>query len=312
MDWRLWLLLLPFCFTSCGGGGDAVVDGGGGFGAFGGGQDPFGPGSIPAELRGGGATPIGNSGGIPDELINNAGVVLDPDDIVFTDPDAENPDAIVPELKELLSTAPQEGPWRSSYTNAFKEARHSDKPVLMWFTDSRNSPNCKALSQELFNLPEFEDWAADTFVRLQIDRQVEGSKLDDSTARKAVFVEDLKKRYKILGQPNLLVLTPAGEVIGRYKGYVRGQSEFKWGQLRQAAVLASKSHEEWKRKMEKKGYRTWSDPRGRRIFAKLLSYRSGKLLLMEPDGTRFQTSEKNLSPSDQDWIAAEKRKRGLD
>jgi len=309
MKLRWWCLSLAGLLSACGGGGGADAGGS----SFGGMQpDPFGPGSIPAELRGGGATPLGNSGGIPEGLRDNAGVVLDPEDIVFTDPDAADPDAIVPELKELLSAAPTEGPWRQSYSNAFKEARHSDKPVLMWFTDSQNSPNCKALAEELFNTQEFEEWAAGTFVRLQVDQRVDGSKLDDSTSRKAGFVQDLKKRYKILGQPNLLVLTPSGEVIGRYKGYRRGQSEYKWGQLRQGAILASKAHESWKKKMEKKGYRTWSDPRGRRIFAKLLSYQKGKLLLMEPDGTRFQTSEQNLSPTDQDWIANEKRKRGME
>jgi thioredoxin-related protein len=293
--------------SACGGGGDPE--------AFGGAQpDPFGSSAIPAALRGGGGggTPLNASGGIPDSLRGNAGVVLDPEDIVFTDPDAADPDSIVPELKDLLSAAPTEGPWRKSYTNAFKEARHSDKPVLMWFTDSQNSPNCKALAEELFNQQEFEEWAEDHFVRLQLDQRLDGSKLDDSTARKAEFVKDLKKRYKILGQPNLLVLTPAGEVIGRYKGYVRGQAEFKWGQLRQAEMLASEAHQDWKKKMEKKNYRTWSDPRGRRVFAKLLSYQSGKLLLMEPDGTRFQTSEASLSPADQDWIATEKRKRGIE
>ena len=49
-----------------------------------------------------------DSGGIPSDLRDHAGVVLDPEDIVFTDPDAEDPDSIVPELKELLSAAPTE------------------------------------------------------------------------------------------------------------------------------------------------------------------------------------------------------------
>jgi hypothetical protein len=101
-------------------------------------------------------------------------------------------------------------------------------------------------------------------------------------------------------------------VVLREKGYVRGQAEFRWGQLRQSAKLAAEKHEKWKSRMEKKGYRTWKDPRGRKIFAKLVAYREGKLILVEPDGTRAITKETNLSPSDQDWIASQKRARGIE
>jgi hypothetical protein len=275
--------------------------------------DPFSPGSIPPTLRGGGGggTPIGRGGGIPEGLKDDAGTVMNPDEIVFTDPDAEDPDAMVSELRELLAAVPEEGPWRKSHENTFREARQEDKPVLIWFTDSQNSPNCRQLSEELFNRREFEEWASETFVRLQVDRRVGGSKLDDSTARKADYVEHLKKRYKVHGQPTLLVLTPSGDVIGRYKGYRRGEADYRWGQLKQGAKLAREKHKRWKREMEKKGYRHWSDPSGRRIFARLERYREGELLLIEPGGARFQTKEEHLSQKDREWIAEEKRKRGI-
>ena len=294
-----WCLLAACILASCG-----SSDSSGGMGA-GDRIDPFSPSSIPAQLRGGG-TPIGDGRGLPEGLEDNAGVVLNPDELVWTDMDAESPDSI-PELNELLSAAPEEGPWRHSHSNALKEARHSDKPVLVWFTDSQNSPNCKALNEELFNTREFDEWAETHFVRLQVDQRISGSRTDDSTSRKIGFVKDLKKHYRVHGQPTLLVLTPAGEVIGRYKGYRRGQADYKWGQLKQGEMLAGKAHQVWKKKMGKKGYRTWSDPRGRRIFAKLMLYRDGKLLLMEPDGTRFQTKMSNLSPADQDWVTEQKR-----
>ncbi len=242
---------------------------------------------------------------------SNPGVVLDPNEIVYTDPDAEDPDSLPTELDTLLSETPQEGPWSKSYTNVFKRARREDKPVLIWFTDSQNSVNCKMLNQELFNDGEFDAWANDTFIRLQVDSRVSGDD-GDEVARKKDYVKELKKRYKVLGNPMLVVLTPAEEVIMREKGYVRGQANFKWGQLRQAADVASKKHEAWKAKMEKKGYRTWKDPRGRKIFAKLVSYKDGELVIVEPDGTRARTKERNLSPADQDWIARQKRARGID
>ena len=186
-----------------------------------------------------------------------------------------------------------------------------DKPVLIWFTDSQNSVNCKMLSQELFNDEEFDEWASETFVRLRVDSRVTGKDANEESLRKS-YVKDLKKRFKVLGNPMLVVLTPAEDVILREKGYVRGQAQFKWGMLRQSAKVASEKHLKWKTKMEKKGYRTWSDPRGRSIFAKLVAYRDGQLIIVEPDGTRARTKEKNLSPADQDWIAAQKRARGIE
>jgi thioredoxin-related protein len=242
---------------------------------------------------------------------NNPGVVLDPEEIVYTDPDAEDPESLPTELNTLLSEAQQDGPWSQSYSKVFKQARREDKPVLIWFTDSQNSVNCKMLSQELFNDAEFDEWAEETFVRLRVDSRVVGEDGNDEALKKG-YVKQLKERFKVLGTPMLVVLTPAEDVILREKGYSRGQAEYKWGLMRQSAIVATEKHLDWKKKMEKKGYRTWKDPRGRKIFAKLVAYRDGELIIVEPDGTRARTKEKNLSPNDQDWIAAQKRARGIE
>jgi thioredoxin-related protein len=271
--------------------------------------DPFSPSAIPPSLRGDGRKldPLGEL----ESLRNDAGTVMNPDQISYTDPDAEDPDDIPVELRDLLAAPTEEGPWGRSITRVLREARRTDKPVLIWFTDSGNPMAGRAIGEDLFSRRDFEDWAQETFVRLQVDQQV-GSKLENEAARKADFVSGLKKRYKVFGYPTLIVLEPSGEVVGRYRGYQRGEWEYKWGQLRQAAFLAKKSHAEWKRRMEDKGHRTWTGAMGRTIFAKLLAYRDGELVLLEPDGTRARTTEDQLSAGDREWIAAEKRKRGIE
>lgn len=302
--WRYGSCLIPLWLVVSCGTGDPVAEGE---------PNPFGPTGIPPALRGAGSqggTPLA-PGGITEAMRNNPGVVLDQDEIVYTDPDAEDPENIPTELSLLLSEEPQEGPWGQSYTEAFKQAKRKEKPVLIWFTDSQNSVNCKMMNQELFNDGKFDEWASDSFVRLRVDSRVSGD-TGDEIARKRDYVEGLKKRYKVHGTPLLVVLTPAGDVIGRYKGYLRGQASYKWGQLRQASVLADDKHRKWKARMEKKGYRTWKDPRGRKIFAKLESCWEGKVVLVEPDGTRARTKERNLSPNDQDWLAAQRRARGIE
>ncbi|HCQ38603.1 MAG TPA: hypothetical protein DIV39_05570, partial [Verrucomicrobiales bacterium] len=57
------------------------------------------------------------------------------------------------------------------------------------------------------------------------------------------------------------------------------------------------------------GYREWADQQGRKVFARLTRYKSGQLILVEPDGRKIRASESRLSDADRTWIAAERAKR---
>lgn len=237
------------------------------------------------------------------------------EDIVYTDPD--RPEAGIPELATLLA-APKRGPWEESATIARQRSAREGKPLLIWFTDSQSSPMCKALSQELFATTEFGDWATEKLVRLKVDANVTADDpnltLDEKTQRliniKAYALE-LKKRYKVMGYPSLIVLNPSGEVIGRYRGYKRGGAEFLWGQLRHSEAVSSEANKAWRAGLEKKGYREWQDRKERKVFAKLTSYSDGTLTLIEPDGTRSRTQEASLSDKDRAWITEQKKLRKL-
>lgn len=278
-------------------------------------EKPFGPTGIPPHLRAKSAegTPVGRGGNVSPESMRPP--IAPEEDIVFTDPD--NPDASLPELSTLLK-GPEKGPWEESETVARQRASREGKPMLIWFTDSNTSPMCKALNAELFNTPDFEGWAKDKLVRLKVDanssRKFENMTLgeqEDMNIRRKTYVADMKKRYKVLGHPTLLVLSPSGEVIGRYRGYKRGQAEFTWGQLKQGETVASNAYQSWRKDLEKKGYREWQDTKGRKVFAKLQKYHEGELVFLEPDGTRSKTKESRLSDSDRAWIAQQKAQRGL-
>lgn len=243
-------------------------------------------------------------------------LAITPDeDIVYTDPD--NPDAGVPELATLLSNS-KRGPWEESETIAKQRSMREGKPMLIWFTDSDGSPMCKALSQELFSTNDFGNWATEKLVRLRVDANVKitdpdldlGSTEDRRTAIMN-YGKDLKKRYKVMGYPSLVLLSPNGEVVGRYRGYKRGEAEFLWGQLKHGESVSSESYKGWRAGLEKKGYREWDDQKGRKIFAKLTSYSKGKLTFIEPDGTRSQTKESSLSDKDRAWIAEQKKMRNI-
>lgn len=280
---------------------------------------PFGGTGIPPQLmakkKPESGTPVtagGNAGGS-----SAAPLKLTPEeDIVFTDPD--NPDAKLPELSSILTEPKRRGPWEESETLAKRRAAREGKPLLIWFTDSASSPMCKALSQELFSTPEFEKWASEKVVRLRVDANVMVDDPDISLDEKETrlvdvkhYVTRMKKTYKVLGHPSVLLLNPSGEVVGRYRGYKRGDAAYFWGLIKHGEAVSSNAYKEWHAGLEKKGYRDWQDRRNRKVFAKLTSYSNGTLILIEPDGTRSRTHEDKLSDKDRDWIVGQKKLRNL-
>ncbi len=238
------------------------------------------------------------------------------EDIVYTNPD--DPDAEVPELSTLLAS-PTRGPWENSETLARQRSSREGKPLLIWFTDSQGSPMCKAVSDELFSTSDFGSWATEKIVRLKIDvlpskdamKDMDLSTAEDYRARVRSYNAELKKRYKVMGYPSLVMLSPSGEVVGKYRGYKRGEADYLWGQMKHAEAVSTNSYQSWRTALEKKGYREWQDRRERKVFARLTSYSKGTLTLIEPDGTRSRTHEDKLSDADQEWIEGQKKLRNL-
>lgn len=282
----------------------------------------FGPSGIPPHLRARGGEDGGSTiapGGNQSTLPTNFQIVPD-EDLIFTDPD--NPDAIIPELSMLLAEQGAErGPWEQSDTIARQRAMRENKAMVIWFTDTGRSPMCKALEDELFGTPEFNAWADDKLVRLRIDsnlaafgRDTDLSLGEAETLRVDVrnYIDSMRKRYRVMGHPAVVMLDAEGQVLTRYRGYRRGEADVFFGKIRHSESFASRNNESWRKKMEGRGYREWRDARGRvTIFARLVNYHKGELVLVEPDGRQVRTRERNLSSSDKSWIAEEKRKRGL-
>jgi len=273
---------------------------------------PFGPSGIPKQLR---ANPEVDGpeeqGGVAAKEISVA-MASHPsaDNIVWTDPDKM--DQNIPELQKLLS-GPKREVWMNSEIEARRIAIREGKCVMIWFTDSARSPLCKTLSEELFGRGEFGDWARDHTIRLMVDQSAlmaRGEKYDKEVSSQE-YVEQMKKKYKALGTPVVVLLSPRGEVLGKYRGYIKGQSEFFWGQLNHAVNVGQSDYQDWMKKLEKQGYRRWHDKQGRTLVARMISYQQGEMIMVEPDGNRFRTKEHSLSEEDQKWIVAEKNQRGI-
>ena len=301
-----WLPVIAAALVSCGTSTDPESDADSA-------ASEFGPTGIPKHMRAA-AGPDGARVAAGGNLLKQPGLHSVPlNEIAFTDPD--NPDKPLPDLNDVMELGKS---WEISDTVARARAAREGKSLLIWFTDSQSSPMCKALNQELFSSPKFEQWANEKLVRLKVDASYRprdrNLSIDDAKTLELDakhYREALKKRYKVMGPPTLIMLTPRAEVLARYAGYRRGTSETLWGQLKHSESVSTRFYQEWRAGLEKKGYRDWRDPRDRKIFAKLVSYQNGELILIDPDGTRFRTSEAKLSDADQQWIAAQKQLRNI-
>ena len=233
-------------------------------------------------------------------------------DLMWTDPD--NPEKGMEEMEEVMTERVRRGPWFVSYSEARRTAMRKGKPMLVWFTDTQFSPLCRSLDDEVFSREQFKQWASEAVVRVRLDFNVKGqsagtgrSAMDDKI-RKENYLQALKHRYKVLGFPAVLIMTPDGTVVSRYRGYKKSYFDFYLARLKNDASSAFKLHQKWQKNMERRGYREWKDLRGRTIFAKLTRYRGGQMILVEPDGKRLQAKESNLSKGDRAWIAEQRAK----
>jgi thioredoxin-related protein len=277
---------------------------------------PFGETGIPPWLRNKtpeAGTPVLPGGNVSARVAPQQ--ITPQEDIVYTDPD--DPDGGIPELSTLLSEN-KRGPWEESETIAKSRSTREGKPLLIWFTDSQTSPLCASLTKELFADFKFGNWATEKLIRLKIDaaaiitdETIDLGAKEDRRSRIITYNKAIKERYKVMGYPTLIMLSPSGAVLGRYIGYKRGQSEFLWGQLKHAEAVSTHSYQEWRTGLEKRDYREWQDLKGRKLFAKLTSYSKGKLTFIEPDGARSQTHESHLSEKDRAWISEQKKLRKM-
>ena len=221
------------------------------------------------------------------------------EDIVWA---PEDPDMPIAELEGIVvDDENPEDSWFEDYGKAMKKARVEGKPVMIWFTRTKNSPLCTMLSAELFSQKEFDDWAEENVIRLRVDSNIQERDTGKRKDRER-YVAGIKKRYRVLGQPVVLIISPRGTEFGKYRGYKSGSAEFYFGRLKNAQRSAQVDHSSWQSEMEGKGYRTWHDARGRAVFAKVVRYRDGVIWLVEPDGKKSSTSVSKLSTEDRQYV----------
>lgn len=127
-------------------------------------------------------------------------------------------------------SAAQEAIWHTDMTKASEIAITENKPVLMFFTGSDWCGWCKRLQREVLLTEDFEAWAKDNVVLMELDFPRR------TPQEQSVKVQNyqLQQIFKVTGYPKIFFVNPEKKPDGKMNlnslgstGYVRGGTQ-KW------------------------------------------------------------------------------------
>ncbi len=119
----------------------------------------------------------------------------------------------------FAQTAPTDT-WNTSLPAALQQAQATQRPVLVVFSGSDWCKPCMMLKQEVFDQPEFVQFAKDRFVLARFDfPRTKKNRLPDSQVK--LNEEAAAKLNRDGTFPSVVLLSPTGQVLAR-TGYRPG------------------------------------------------------------------------------------------
>lgn len=117
-------------------------------------------------------------------------------------------------LAVLVAPAMAALEWTSDLDGAKQKAKAEQKALLLDFTGSDWCGWCIRLRKDVLSRPEFEAYAADKFIPVEIDMPQNPNFDKELKARNAALCE----KYHVSGFPTIIVVTPEGTVAGGFSG----------------------------------------------------------------------------------------------
>ena len=117
-----------------------------------------------------------------------------------------------------LSLSAAELEWHTDLAKAQAKAKAEKKMVLIDFTGSDWCGFCIKQQKEVFNTPEFAEYAKKNLILVEIDFP---NKKEQSAEVKAAN-KKLKEEYAVRGFPTLVLLDSNGKKLGQEVGYGGG------------------------------------------------------------------------------------------
>jgi len=107
--------------------------------------------------------------------------------------------------------------WSEDYTQSLAQGKAEKKLVLLDFTGSDWCVWCKKLDKEVFSTPEFQDYAKEHLVLMEVDFPQQKAQEGKIKAQN----DKLQAKFNIEGYPTVIVLNSEGKPVGKL-GYMEG------------------------------------------------------------------------------------------
>ncbi len=111
--------------------------------------------------------------------------------------------------------------WVTDLPAAQAKAKKEKRMVLVNFTGSDWCSWCKKLQKEVFGTKEFDAYAAEKLVLVELDFPSQKKQSDELKKTN----EALQEKFKVQGFPTILVLDGEGKELWRQVGYMSGGVE---------------------------------------------------------------------------------------
>ena len=119
-------------------------------------------------------------------------------------------------LSVSVATAATDDAWLTDLPTALAKAKAEKKLVLIDFTGSDWCSACIRLRRSVLDTPEFRQYAADSFVLMEVDLP----QREDFDPTLRAKNEKIAEQYHIAGYPTVVVLNHKGEVMGGFEGAI--------------------------------------------------------------------------------------------
>ncbi len=126
-------------------------------------------------------------------------------------------------LSVSVATAATDDAWLTDLPTALAKAKAEKKLVLIDFTGSDWCSACIRLRRTVLDTPEFRQYAADSFVLMEVDLP-QRQDFDPTLRAKN---EKIAEQYHIAGYPTVIVLNHKGEVMGGFEGAIPMEEAIK-------------------------------------------------------------------------------------
>ncbi len=228
----------------------------------------------------------------------------DESEIIWTDPD--NLDESMAELNAVFEKKRQGNGWLNNYGQALKLSRRQGLPLIIWFHDSITSPKSKELGRVLLETKKFDAYCEDRVIRMKIDS---GAAIDDTPGKSTRYslssINRLASKYGIDRRPGIVVISPHG---GKVTARINGMSDYVYDvhtEIEAGVEKAEADYKAYKKELKAKGYREWTERRGKAtIFAKLMRFdeKNNYVYLKEPGGKVTKTRLESFSKEDISYL----------